>query len=99
MRRRARKDGTHDTIVRELRQCGATVLLTHQLGGDAPDLVVGYRGVTALVEVKPPGTLAHKDRVARQQAYLAGWAGGPAFVATCTQDVLDVLGAPYVLPR
>jgi len=46
------KDSNHDAVVRELRQGGASVLETHGLGDGAPDLVVGYQGVTALVEVK-----------------------------------------------
>lgn len=91
MRRRARTDRNHADIVAELRARGCSVLLTHQLGGDAPDLIVGYRGVTALVEVKPPGMVSHKARVARQAAFLHEWRGGPAFVATSTEDVLQRL--------
>jgi len=103
MRRRANKDANHDTVVSELRQLGATVLELHQLGDDKPDLIVGYRGVTALVELKPAGKAytpdaREKARAARQRDYLANWAGGPAFVATCTRDVLVVMGREYVLP-
>jgi hypothetical protein len=36
------RDSNHAEIVRELRERGAS----------APDLIVGYQGVTALIEVK-----------------------------------------------
>lgn len=95
MRRRARTDRNHVAIVAELRAVGCSVLPTHQLGGDAPDLIVGFQGVTALVEVKPPGPVTHKARVARQTDALQAWAGGPAFVATSAEDVLQRLrGTP-----
>lgn len=52
MRRRAHKDSNHAAIVAELRQVGCTVMETHSLGDGAPDLVVGFQGITALVELK-----------------------------------------------
>jgi hypothetical protein len=96
MRRRAHKDDNHDRVVRELRQVGCTVMETHALGDGAPDLVVGYQGQTALVELKN-GARYHqtvkacRDRLARQTAYLEAWRGGLAFVATSAEDVLQRL--------
>jgi hypothetical protein len=87
------KDSTHDAIVAELRQLGATVMETHALGENAPDLVVGFQGITALVELKNGAryhqtTATKRERLERQVAYLRAWRGGPAFVATSTEDVL-----------
>jgi hypothetical protein len=99
------KDANHDTIVGELRQLGATVLETHALGDGAPDLVVGYQGLTALVELKSADrilgrqhvTVAKKrERLARQTAYLAAWAGGLAFIAESTDQVLEAFAAASV---
>jgi len=96
MRRRARKDTNHAAVVAELRQLGCSVLETHQLGDDAPDLVIGYHGVTALVEIKS-GAAHHRtqrlarERMVRQRDYLDAWRGGPAFVATTTEEVLKRL--------
>lgn len=96
MRRRVHKDSNHDQVVRELRAQGATVLETHALGNGLPDLIVGLNGVTALVELKN-GSRDHqtirekRERLARQAAYLEAWRGGPAFVATSTDDVLTRL--------
>lgn len=90
------KDSVHASIVQELRQLGASVLETHALGDGAPDLIVGFRGVTALVELKN-GARYHqtvtkmRQRLETQQAYLDAWRGGPAFVATSTEGILAIL--------
>ena len=52
MRTAAKVDANQPEIVNALRQIGCSVLLTHQLGKGAPDLVVGYRGVNFMLEVK-----------------------------------------------
>jgi hypothetical protein len=102
------KDANHDAVVKELRQLGATVLDTHALGDDAPDLVVGYQGVTALVELKSGDrilgrqhvTVAKKrERLERQAAYLNAWAGGLAFIAETTEQVMDAFAAASGLAR
>lgn len=97
MRRpRGHKDSVHDAIVAELRQVGCTVMETHALGEGAPDLVVGYQGITALVELKNgqryhQTTRAKRERLERQADYLSQWRGGLAFVATSAEDVLQRL--------
>ncbi len=54
MRRAARRDEGEEPIVATLRQCGALVIRLN--GEDLPDLLVLFRGVTFLLEVKsPPG--------------------------------------------
>lgn len=62
MRRRARVDGSHQAIVRALRQCGWMVWDTSRLGDGFPDLVIARAGVLRLVEVKdgskPPSAQA-----------------------------------------
>lgn len=50
----ARKDGNHNAIADAFRAAGASVIETHRLGDDFPDLVIGWRGRTVLVEVKNP---------------------------------------------
>jgi hypothetical protein len=53
MTRYARRiDTTHVPIKQAFLSVGATVMDTSTLGGDAPDLVVGWRGRTVLVECK-----------------------------------------------
>ena len=91
MRRRARKDANHDDVVKELRMAGFSVLETHQLGDDKPDLVVGGYGLTGLVELKPidcTPDASEKARAQRQAAYLDAWAGDLAFVASTSEQII-----------
>ena len=50
--RRARVDRNQKEIVAALRKGGATVHCLHAVGGGCPDLVVGWKGVNYLMEVK-----------------------------------------------
>jgi Holliday junction resolvase len=63
MRRTHRRDKTHAAIVTELRQMGYSVADTSTVGNDFPDLVIGRRGVTALVEAKSRSRESHVGRV------------------------------------
>jgi len=56
-------DQNQREIVEALRAVGASVHPTHVVGGGFPDLAVGYRGQTFLLEVKMPGAeLNEKER-------------------------------------
>jgi len=52
MRRDAKLDANHKLIVRALRQIGCSVQSLASQGMGCPDLVVGFRGVNYLFEVK-----------------------------------------------
>jgi hypothetical protein len=52
MRRRAKVDANQGTIVRVLRQVGADVQSIATVGDGVPDLLVAYRGVWYVGEVK-----------------------------------------------
>ena len=51
-RRAAKVDRNQAEIVAALRKVGCTVAQTHTAGEGFPDLAVGYRGKTFLLEVK-----------------------------------------------
>lgn len=85
MRRAAKKDLNQDAIVAELLACGCSVRKTHQLGGGFPDLAVGWRGRTLLVEVKQPGK--EDDLTADEREFFAAWRGA-AIVAYRAEDVI-----------
>lgn len=87
MRRAAKKDRNHRDFVDEARAHGASVM-EHPNGRNEPDLIVGWRGVTCLVEIKPAGVLTHKERVAKQKAFLEQWRGGPALIASSWQEAM-----------
>ena len=52
MPRIARVDSNQPEIVQALRQIGATVQPIHVIGKGCPDLLVGYRGVNYVLELK-----------------------------------------------
>lgn len=71
-----RRDSTHKEIREELRDLGASVADTGDLGRDFPDLVVGVAGSTFLVEAK-----AAKGKLSDGQSEFARtWRGTPVVV-------------------
>lgn len=62
MRRAAKIDRNQPEIVRALRDVFATVQPLHTIGRGCPDLLVGFRGVNRLLEVKD-GELAPSKRM------------------------------------
>lgn len=90
-----RVDTAQPPMVEELRAHGCSVILTHAVGGKAPDLIVGRHGVTVLVEVKTPGReKKEKARLVKQAAARDEWRGAAYIQATTTAEVLAALGHP-----
>ena len=91
MRRAARVDENQGLIVKALRACGATVRIITQ-GDGIPDLLVGYRGHTILMEVKdgnkPPSA---RQLTAAEQLFFNQWTGGKLFIVNSVEEALDVL--------
>lgn len=95
-----RADKSQAGIVAALVAFGCSVEVVEGRGG-RPDLLVGYRGVTLLIECKSPGhdkkTGSAKKHLAKQEAWRAAWRGGPVFVVetpaqACDAVLLAVLG-------
>lgn len=100
--RPAHRDAAEPAIINALRAIGATVWPIS--GKDVPDLLVGYRGVTYLLEVKSRIEEAGKDRKKSylrttktsdgQKAFMESWKGGPARVVHTPEEALMAVGAP-----
>lgn len=87
MRRRARTDANHAAIVAALRALGCTVQSLAEVGDGCPDLLVGCRGRTALVEVKDGAKPAHARRLTSdQRTWAQRWEGGPVVVVTSVEE-------------
>jgi hypothetical protein len=71
--RHGRRDGTHAEIRQELRDLGASVADTGDVGSDFPDLVVGFAGSTFLVEAKS----AKGELSEGQTEFARDWRGSP----------------------
>lgn len=76
MRRAAKVDKNQAEIVSALRAAGVTVQPLHQVGGGCPDLLCGFHGINAVLEVKD-GAAPKSDRklTPQQVEWHAGWKG------------------------
>jgi len=92
-RRAAKVDANQKQVVKALRDAGATVQHLHAVGAGCPDLMVGFRGQTHLVEVKdgkkpPSARKLTPDQVEWHEA----WKGSPVNVVKSVTEALAVLG-------
>lgn len=82
-------DKNQNEIVHALRQVGATVILLHEAGEGIPDLLIGYRGQTHLLEVKSKSGKLNP----RQVEWHSIWTGHPVGVVRSVEDALAFIGA------
>ena len=91
MRRANRIDDNQNDIVAALRKAGATVRVISQ-GEGIPDLLVGFRGETILLEVKdgnkPPSA---RQLTPAEQKFFNEWEGGLCMVVKSVEDALEML--------
>ncbi len=74
--RRARVDGNHAAIVKRLRELGMSVANTSRLGEGFPDIVVGWRGVNGIFEIKDPARKPSERRLTDDEdKFHAAWKG------------------------
>jgi hypothetical protein len=96
MRKASRVDDNQVEVARALRDAGATVMHLHRVGGGCPDLCVGYRGITYLVEVKdgskPPSA---QKLTPAQEDWHRDWRGH-ACVVNSPEAALAAIGAIQV---
>ena len=91
-RRAAKVDANQKQVVKALRDAGATVQHLHAVGAGCPDLLVGFRAINYLMEVKD----GHKPPSARkltpdQVVWHDQWRGNAHVVKSVT-EALAVLG-------
>jgi hypothetical protein len=87
LRRAARTDGNHDETLAALRELGAK---THYLR-EPVDLLVGFRGVNVLLELKdgalPP---SHRQLTAQEVQFIGTWPG-LVYVVTSPEEAVRVV--------
>lgn len=89
MRRAARIDENQPAIVAVLEAAGASVLVI----GLPVDLLVGFRGVTMIMEVKnPKSRYGKKGANEKQREFMALWRGGPVALVDGPEAALRALG-------
>ena len=82
-----RVDANQTEIVADLRKVGATVQHLHGVGAGCPDLLVGFRGVNYLIEIKTLGGPLRRSQVEWHDL----WRGQVA-VARTSEDALRIIG-------
>ena len=89
MRRAARVDATQTAVVSALRAAGASV----DVLGQPVDLLVGFRSVTILMEVKNPDNSYGKAGANKnQRTFMEGFKGGPVCVVDGPESALRAIG-------
>lgn len=80
-RRAARVDENQPAIVAAFQALGASVQHLHMVGGGCTDLVIGYRGVNLMVEVKDGDKPPSKQSLTpAQKVWHDAWRGQVAIV-------------------
>jgi hypothetical protein len=87
MRYDARVDESQPGIIDAARKLGASVALLYRAGHNIPDILLGYRGVDQLVEIKSvKGELSDG-----QQEFIDTWQGRPVKVARTVHDIISIV--------
>jgi Holliday junction resolvase len=90
--RAARTDANHEAVVKALREAGATVQSLASVGKGVPDLLVGFKSQTLLMEVKDSAKPASKRRLTEDQLRWHGsWRGGPLAIVDSPESALSIL--------
>ena len=91
MRHAARIDANQDQIVTALRAMGATVRIVTQ-GNGLPDLLVGFRGVTILMEVKDGQKVPSARKLTpAEQKFFDEWRGGIVAIVNSVDEAIALL--------
>lgn len=87
-----RRDGNHAALIKGLERAGASVQTLAQVGHGCPDLLVGFRGINVLVEVKDRAQPPSKRKLSiAEDEWHSTWRG-QVCVAETLEDALRAIG-------
>lgn len=91
MRTKAKVDGNQKEIVEGLRKMGASVLIVSQLK-NCFDILVGYKGVNYIMEIKDGSLPPSKRRLTLgEQKFRDSWNGGEYHVVNSLDEAINIL--------
>jgi len=91
MRYANRIDANQNMIVDALRKAGAVVRIISQ-GDGIPDLLVGYKGYTILMEVKDGDKVPSARKLTEaEQKFFNDWQGGLLMIVNSPEEALEIL--------
>jgi len=87
-----RTDANHKEIINQIRQIpSASVFSTHELGKGFPDIVVGYRRVNYLFEIKDGKKTASQKKLTEAEVKFHRDWNGQLHIVEKIDDVFDIL--------
>ncbi len=92
LRTASRVDANQASIVRALRAVGATVLHCHQLK-NCFDILVGYRNLTFLMEIK---TSPAEKLTPGEAKFKAEWRGSTYHIVYSVDEAIRIITAPQL---
>ena len=94
MRRAARVDDNQSEIVATFRRLGASVAILSGVGQGVPDILIGYRGRDALVEIKDGAKPPSKRRLTKDEAeFHQKWTGRPVEIVETVEQAVSLIAA------
>lgn len=88
MRRAAKIDANQTEIVKALRSVGASVQSLASTGNGCPDLLVGFRGVNWLLEIKDGQKVKSKRKLTNDQVeWHESWCGQVHVIESIDQAI------------
>ncbi len=87
-----RTDANHKQIIDQIRHIPfASVFSTHEIGKGFPDIVVGFRGINYLFEIKDGKKSASQKKLTESEdKFHTGWMG-QVHIIEKIEDVLEIL--------
>ena len=87
-----RTDANHKEIIDGLRKFTAlSVFSTHMIGKGFPDIVIGYKGINYLVEIKDGAKIKSRKKLTDDEIKFHGSWFGQIMIAENVDDVLRLL--------
>lgn len=99
MRRAAAVDSNQALIVAALRKVGANVQTLNAVGCGVPDLLVGYRGVLYMLEIKDGAKVPSAQALTPQEiSWHAEWSDHEVHVVNSIAKAYQVIGVKLAKP-
>ena len=96
MRRKGRLDENHAAIVDLLRGFGCSVISTAGVGDGFPDVLVGFQGVTHLIEIKDGDKSPSRRRLTDdEREWHATWRGEAVYILESARDAEQLVRQWY----
>lgn len=92
MRRAAKVDANQQACVQVAKGMGASVQYLHRVGEGCPDLLIGWRRVNLLTEIKDGDKSPSARKLTPQQrAWHGTWRGAPVHVIESPDQMYELL--------